>query len=90
MGPVYVAEMAVDKRQRGRSVNSMSASPTIGMASAYWVDFGMVSTHGQVVWRFPVAFQVVLSVASISSCGGFRIPLDGITQKVAKRRETHY
>ena len=66
MGPVYVAEMAVDKRQRGRSVNSMIASATIGTASAYWVDFGMVFTHGQVVWRFPVAFQIFFSVVSIS------------------------
>jgi MFS family permease len=66
MGPAYVAEMAVDKRQRGRSVNSMIASATIGTASAYWVDFGMVFMHGQVIWRFPVAFQVVLSIASIS------------------------
>ena len=28
-------------------------------------DFGMVFTHGQVVWRFPVAFQIVISLLSI-------------------------
>lgn len=37
MGPIYVAEMAIDKRQRGRAVNAMIASATCGTALAYWV-----------------------------------------------------
>ena len=29
-------------------------------------DFGMGFAHGQVVWRFPVAFQLVISLLSIA------------------------
>jgi hypothetical protein len=65
MVPVYVAEMAVKKTHRGRGVNSMIAFATVGTMLAYWVDFGMVFTTGQVVWRFPVAFQVMFSFLSI-------------------------
>lgn len=62
MVPVFVAEYAIDKNQRGRGVNAMIAGGCIGTALAYWVDFGMVFASGQVVWRFPVAFQIVLFV----------------------------
>lgn len=62
MAPVYVAEMAIDKTQRGRAVHAMIAAGCVGTALAYWIDFGMVFASGQVVWRFPVAFQIVLYV----------------------------
>lgn len=65
MVPVYVAEMAVDKNLRGRGVNSMIAFATVGTALAYWVDFGMVFTTGPVVWRFPVAFQIIFSILCV-------------------------
>lgn len=70
MVPVYVAEMAVDKRMRGRGVNAMIASASLGTALAYWVDFGMVFASGQAVWRFPVAFQIVWSILSASFIWG--------------------
>jgi Sugar (and other) transporter len=65
MVPVYVAEMAVDKHLRGHGVNSMIAFATVGACLAYWVDFGMVFTTGPVVWRFPVAFQVMWSILCV-------------------------
>lgn len=58
MVPVFVAEMAIDKNQRGRGVNAMIATASLGTALAYWVDFGMVFSTGQAVWRFPIAFQI--------------------------------
>ena len=70
MVPVYIAEMAVDKNKRGRGVNAMIASATVGTALAYWVDFGMVFATGQAVWRFPVAFQIVFSLLCSSFIWG--------------------
>lgn len=64
MIPVYVAKMAIDKNLRGRGANTMIAMATVGTMLAYWVDFGMIFTHGQVVWRFSVAFQIVWSLLS--------------------------
>ena len=66
MVPVYVAEMAVDEHLRGRGVNAMIAFATVGTALAYWVDFGMLFSSGQAVWRFPVAFQIIWSILSAS------------------------
>ena len=37
MIPVYVAEMAINVRHRGASVNMMIASAAIGIALVYWV-----------------------------------------------------
>ncbi|KAF2458811.1 sugar transporter-like protein [Lineolata rhizophorae] len=68
MVPVYVAEMAVRKERRGQGVNLMIAMATVGVAIAYWVDFGMVFAHGTTaVWRFPVAFQIVWSLLCIAT-----------------------
>ncbi|KAI9698035.1 MAG: hypothetical protein M1836_004388 [Candelina mexicana] len=64
MVPSWAAEMAIDKSKRGQGVNSMIASATVATALAYWIDFGMVFAHSQAVWRFPVAFQIVFSIAS--------------------------
>lgn len=36
-----------------------------GILMAYWIDYGMIHTTGQVVWRFPVAFQAVFCIATI-------------------------
>ncbi len=37
--------------------------PWRGLTDAF-SDFGMVFAHGQVVWRFPVAFLIVFAMAS--------------------------
>ncbi|KAF2139254.1 uncharacterized protein K452DRAFT_275396 [Aplosporella prunicola CBS 121167] len=66
MIPVYVAEMAINVRHRGASVNMMIASAAIGIALAYWVDFGMTFAHGQAVWRFPVALQIMWSMLTLA------------------------
>ena len=66
MCPVYVAEMAVDAGKRGRGVDMLIAMATTGTSLAYWVDFAMLFATGQVVWRFPVAFQTVIALISIA------------------------
>ncbi|KAF4535454.1 Sugar transporter [Lasiodiplodia theobromae] len=66
MIPVYVAEMAVNVKVRGASVNFMICSAAAGIALAYWVDFGMTFTTGQVVWRFPVALQIMWSLLTMA------------------------
>ncbi|KAJ9633602.1 uncharacterized protein PV06_10349 [Exophiala oligosperma] len=66
MIPVYMAEIATEKKLRGRGVNAMIAAASLGTALAYWVDFGMVFAHGtQAVWRFPVAFQAFWGVSTM-------------------------
>jgi len=67
MVPVYVAKMAVNKHLRGHGVNSMTAFATVGTTLAYRVGFCMVFTTGPVVWRFPIALQMVWSIL----CVGF-------------------
>ncbi|KAL9109794.1 MAG: hypothetical protein Q9227_005663 [Pyrenula ochraceoflavens] len=58
--------MATQKELRGRGVNGMIAAATVGVALAYWVDFGMVFTHGtDAVWRFPVAFHSFFALCTI-------------------------
>ncbi|MCJ1356499.1 MAG: hypothetical protein MMC33_006494 [Icmadophila ericetorum] len=66
MCPIYVAEMAVEPKKRGRGVDMLIAMATSGASLAYWTDFGMVFTSGQVVWRFPVAFVIVIALTSIA------------------------
>jgi hypothetical protein len=43
----------------------MIAFATVGIAIAYWVDFGTVLAKGLLVWRFPVAFQVIFSILRV-------------------------
>ncbi|EOD47809.1 putative hexose carrier protein [Neofusicoccum parvum] len=66
MIPVYVAEMAISVKVRGASVNFMICSAAAGIALAYWVDFGMTFATGQVVWRFPVALQIMWSLLTLA------------------------
>lgn len=37
MIPVYMAEIATEKKLRGRGVNAMIAAASLGTALAYWV-----------------------------------------------------
>jgi hypothetical protein len=43
----------------------MIAFATVGIAIAYWVDFGTVLAKGLLVWRFPVTFQVIFSILRV-------------------------
>ncbi|CAD6587944.1 MAG: hypothetical protein ASARMPRED_003285 [Alectoria sarmentosa] len=61
---IYVSEMVIETDKRSSAVIYLVGIASLGSASAYWLDFGMVFAHGQVVWRFPVAFLICFALAS--------------------------
>jgi hypothetical protein len=65
MGPVYVAETTGNVKQRGPLVGILMGFACIGTASAYWIDFGFTHATGQVVWRLPIAMQIIWSVLAV-------------------------
>ncbi|KAF2015784.1 sugar transporter-like protein [Aaosphaeria arxii CBS 175.79] len=64
-GPVYIAETAGTAEQRGPLVGILMGCACIGTACAYWIDFGFTYASGQVIWRFPVAFQIFWSLLTL-------------------------
>lgn len=62
--PTWVSETSTANR-RGPLVAFQLAIVSGGILIAYWLDYGMIYATGQVVWRFPVAFQAVFSIATI-------------------------
>lgn len=62
--PTWVSETCRADR-RGALVAFQLAIVSGGILIAYWLDYGMLYAKGQVVWRFPVAFQAVFSIATI-------------------------
>ena len=64
-GPVYVAETTGTVKQRGPLVGILMGFACVGTACAYWIDFGFTYASGQVVWRLPVAVQILWSVLTI-------------------------
>ncbi|KAF2876441.1 sugar transporter-like protein [Massariosphaeria phaeospora] len=67
-GPVYVAETTGAVMQRGPLVGILMGFACVGTACAYWIDFGFTYATGQVVWRLPVAIQIVWSMLTIALC----------------------
>lgn len=63
--PTWVSETCKASR-RGALVAFQLAIVSGGILIAYWLDYGMLYAKGQVVWRFPVAFQAVFSIATIA------------------------
>ncbi|EXJ72882.1 uncharacterized protein A1O5_04030 [Cladophialophora psammophila CBS 110553] len=62
--PVYVSETTRSNR-RGSMVAVQLAIVIFGLVVAYWVDYGTVhSLSGEIVWRFPIAFQIVFAVVT--------------------------
>ncbi|KAF2176567.1 general substrate transporter [Zopfia rhizophila CBS 207.26] len=64
-GPVYIAETTGRVTQRGPLVGILMGFACTGTACAYWIDFGFTYAKGQVVWRFPVAMQIIFSFLAI-------------------------
>ncbi|KAF7133855.1 hypothetical protein CNMCM5793_005267 [Aspergillus hiratsukae] len=62
--PTWVSETCKADR-RGALVAFQLAIVSGGILIAYWLDYGMLYATGQVVWRFPVAFQAVFCIATI-------------------------
>ncbi|KAF1985168.1 general substrate transporter [Aulographum hederae CBS 113979] len=63
--PVYVSECSPAK-YRGRSVATQLSIVIFGTVVAYWIDYGTITNlTGEVVWRFPVAFQNLFALFTI-------------------------
>ncbi|KAL2826260.1 general substrate transporter [Aspergillus cavernicola] len=63
--PVYVSETS-RSAVRGRSLAIQMSIVIFGTVVAYWLDFGMIRTQtGEVVWRFPLAFQDVFALITV-------------------------
>ncbi|CRL29841.1 Sugar/inositol transporter [Penicillium camemberti] len=63
--PVYVSETS-RTAVRGRSLAIQMSIVIFGTVVAYWLDYGMIRTQiGEVVWRFPLAFQNFFALITI-------------------------
>lgn len=65
--PVYQAELSPPK-SRGAHVAFEASLLTVGVAIAYWLEYGLYFVEGEIAWRFPLAFQMffamILGIAS--------------------------
>lgn len=69
--PVYQAELSPPK-SRGSHVAFEASLLALGVAIAYWLEFGLYFVHGEFSWRFPLAFQMVF--AFILFAGTYFLP----------------
>ncbi|RLV88064.1 Sugar transporter STL1 [Meyerozyma sp. JA9] len=59
--PMYQAELSRPEL-RGRLVCSEALFVGIGLVYAYWFTYGMSFTSGAIVWRLPIATQIIFAV----------------------------
>jgi sugar porter (SP) family MFS transporter len=59
--PVYQAELSPPK-SRGSHVAFEASLLTVGVAVAYWLEYGLYFVPGEFAWRFPLAFQMVFAI----------------------------
>lgn len=59
--PMYQAELSHAKA-RGRLVCSECLFVGLGIAFAYWYDYGMTFVQGAISWRLPIASQIVFAL----------------------------
>ncbi|KAG1152049.1 hypothetical protein G6F37_003571 [Rhizopus arrhizus] len=59
--PVYQAELS-PPQSRGAHVAFEASLLTVGVAVAYWLEYGLYFVKGDFAWRFPLAFQMVFAI----------------------------
>ncbi|EIE77593.1 hypothetical protein G6F46_007645 [Rhizopus delemar] len=59
--PVYQAELS-PPQSRGAHVAFEASLLTVGVAVAYWLEYGLYFVQGDFAWRFPLAFQMVFAI----------------------------
>lgn len=64
--PVYQAELSPPK-ERGKHVAFSTTLLVVGVAIAYWLEYGLYFVHGDFAWRFPLAFQAVFGIALVAA-----------------------
>lgn len=64
--PVYQAELSPPKA-RGVHVALSAVLLVVGIAMAYWLEYGLYFVSGDFAWRFPIAFQCVFGIPLFSA-----------------------
>ncbi|KAI8379110.1 uncharacterized protein BYT42DRAFT_604568 [Radiomyces spectabilis] len=59
--PVYQAELSPPK-SRGTHVAFEASLLAVGVAIAYWLEYGLYFVQGDFAWRFPLAFQMIFAI----------------------------
>ncbi|KAI9281106.1 general substrate transporter [Sporodiniella umbellata] len=59
--PVYQAELS-PPASRGSHVAFEASLLTVGVAIAYWLEYGLYFVKNEFAWRFPLAFQMVFAI----------------------------
>ncbi|KAI9484742.1 general substrate transporter [Zychaea mexicana] len=62
--PVYQSELSPPS-SRGKGVAFSTTVLVVGVALAYWLEYGLYFVHGDFAWRFPLAFQMVFGLLLI-------------------------
>lgn len=63
--PTWVAETA-KTNSRGKLIATQLSVAIFGIVIAYWINYGFYQLHGQIVWRFPIAFQIVFALFTLA------------------------
>ncbi|CCX15963.1 Similar to Sugar transporter STL1; acc. no. P39932 [Pyronema omphalodes CBS 100304] len=63
--PAYQAETAASKH-RGMLICIQGGSIAFGTLISYWLNYGVSFTGTDVVWRFPIAFQLIFAIIIIA------------------------
>jgi len=58
--PMYQSELC-EADKRGRLVSSEPLFVGVGIEIAYWFDYGMSFTGGDIAWRLPIACQMIFA-----------------------------
>ncbi|RMZ76609.1 hypothetical protein DV738_g4797, partial [Chaetothyriales sp. CBS 135597] len=62
--PTWISETS-KARSRGQMVTTQMSIAAFGIVIAYWMNYGFFHLEGQIVWRFPVAFQIAFAIPTI-------------------------
>ena len=62
--PTWISETSKAK-SRGKAVSTQLSIAAFGIVVAYWMNYGFFHLTGQIVWRFPVAFQIAFAIPTL-------------------------
>ena len=62
--PTWISETSKAK-SRGKMVSTQLSIAAFGIVVAYWMNYGFFHLNGQIVWRFPVAFQIAFAIPTL-------------------------
>ena len=62
--PTWISETSKAK-SRGKMVSTQLSIAAFGIVVAYWMNYGFFHLTGQIVWRFPLAFQIAFAIPTL-------------------------